>query len=189
MKIKSIVRTYVARIRSRAKEELDWFRHQPNLNQAIEYAGLAVNSKCKRYAHQRRIKKTTLEQAKKVLLINEKAIGQCKDFDELFALIEAVLKPISGIGELYVYDTALRIGAYQNLLPTKVYMHAGTRIGAQALGYDCKLKTLNVSALPKALRELEPHEIEDALCIFKNELREIGEKIGEKEMISRSWCG
>jgi hypothetical protein len=187
MNIKTIVRVYIERIRPRAQEELDWFRKQPSLQSAIEYAALATNSQGKRYSHQRRLPKTTLEQAKQTLLINAKAIEESRDFDDLFILIDKILEPVWGIGELYVYDTALRIGAKLNLLPTVVYLHAGTRQGARALGFG-KAATLNASDLPADFRPLEPHEIEDVFCIFKDDLRKMSLRVGEEAMTKRSWC-
>ena len=90
---------------------------------------------------------------------------------------------VGGLGELYVYDTALRIGAKLNLLPNKVYLHAGTRSGAEALGFDGKATVLNVSDLPRELQKLEPHEIEDVLCIFKADLKKVDIKILEKDLL------
>jgi hypothetical protein len=49
-----------------------------------------------------------------------------------------------------------------------VYLHAGTRAGARALGLNWRATTLAVHDLPAELRVLAPHEIEDCLCIFKN---------------------
>lgn len=88
----------------------------------------------------------------------------------MHALIERLVGRTRGIGELYVYDTALRIGAWLELFPGKVYLHAGTRWGARALGFDPKARALEVSELPQELQQLEPYEIEDLLCIFKDKL-------------------
>lgn len=186
MDFKVIVRTYISQIRPRAQVELNWFREQPTLNSAIEFAAFAIHSTGKRYSQQRRIPKTVLEQAKKILLSNMKAIEQVHDFDELHTLIGELLKSVNGIGELYSYDTSLRIGAKLNLMPQKVYFHAGTRIGARALslknhGKDW-VEMLDPS-IPKEFKSLEPHEIEDVLCIFKDNL-----KIPESDMPERSWC-
>jgi hypothetical protein len=49
-----------------------------------------------------------------------------------------------------------------NLFPDKVYLHAGTRLGARALGLRTAA-TLKMSELPKEFRALKPHEIEDVL--------------------------
>jgi len=186
--LKAIARSYIHKIRPKAKAELGWFRQQPTLSAAIEYAALATNSRGKRYSHQRRLRKATLEKARHVLLHNSKAIAQSRSFDDLFALIDKMLGPISGIGELYVYDTSLRVGAKLGLLPEKVYLHAGTRVGAQTLGADHKAKTLEVSALPLEFRQLEPHEIEDVLCIFKGDLKTAGADWPAVNLVKRSWC-
>lgn len=187
MSIQSIVRYYSLHIRPHANAELNWFKQQPTLEKAIYFAALAINSDGKRYSHQRRLRQTALKQAHKILQANRPQLEQCKDFDELYSLLERLLIPIKGIGELYVYDTALRIGAKLGLLPQKVYLHAGTRIGAQALGFDGKSKALDVSQLPIELHQLEPHEIEDVLCIFKDKLMKL-QVITQEDIVKRSWC-
>jgi len=184
----SIVRAYISRIRPHAKVELDWFREQPSLDSAIELASLAVNSKGKRHPHQRRLKKANLLETKSVLSANSRVLKKCRDFEELFLVVEAMLEPISGIGELYVYDTALRIGARLGLLPKMVYLHAGTRVGAKVLGFDGKAKALEISVLPKEFRRLEPYEIEDLLCIFKSELSDESFINSDKVKSKRSRC-
>ena len=155
----------------------------------IRLAALAVNCNGKRYSHQRRLSKAALEQARDILLKNEKAMETCRNFDDLFTLFEQLLIPIKGIGNLYVYDTALRIGAKMGLLPRRVYLHAGTRVGAIALGLDGKAKVIEVSQLPDWLHQLEPHEIEDVLCIFKDKLQmRMPDQAMSEEGIGRSWC-
>src|ERR1700683_1566062 len=134
MKLKAIARTYIRKIRPRAQAELDWFIRQPTLREAIENAALARNSEGKRYAHQRRIKRASIQEAFAILSDASQRIEHSHDFAELFQLIDAVLEGVPGIGELYVYDAALRIGAKLNLFPKKVYLHAGTRRGARAWG-------------------------------------------------------
>lgn len=188
MNIKHAVSLYIRGKRQRALGEIDWFRQQSSLKSAIENAALAINSESKRYSHQRRLKKEALKRARQALLMNSKAIAKSKSFDDLFSLLEAILGPISGIGELYVYDTCLRIGAKLNRLPTKVYLHAGTRVGAAALGFDGKAKTIDVSALPSEFQQLEPYEIEDVLCIFKADLKPVGAKYIKDKVTRRSWC-
>jgi len=188
MKFEAIVRTYIRNIRPRAQSEIDWFARQPSLDDAIEKGVLAVNSRGKRYSHQRRLTRAALKQALRTLLDKSEAVEQARDFDELFRIIGAAVKPIQGIGELYIYDTSFRIGAKLNLFPTKVYLHAGTRLGAKALGLNDRAATLRVSALPQEFRELEAHEVEDVLCIFKNELKTASAVLHERSIIKCSWC-
>jgi hypothetical protein len=199
MKFDRIVRTYIRRIRPRAQGEIDWFANQRTLSNAIEKAGTAENSKGKRYSHQRRLKKSSIKRALCALQEASEEIGRARSFDDLFELIRAEVQSIPGIGELYVYDTtrhdttrhdtSLRIGARLNVFPRRVYLHAGARAGARALGLNHRAHTLSVSALPKEFRALEPHEIEDVLCIFKKELRAASTAIAANDVLRRSWCG
>lgn len=187
MPLDAIVRTYIHRIRPRSQTEIDWFVRQPSLRAAIRNAALAVNSRGKRYSHQRRLTKVALERALDVLSKHARAIQKAHDFDDLVHLIDTALEPISGLGELYVYDTTLRIGAKLNLFPDKVYLHAGTRLGARALGLRTAA-TLKMSELPKEFRALKPHEIEDVLCIFKDELKTSAAPPVTPDIFERSWC-
>jgi hypothetical protein len=168
---------------------LDWFRRQPTLESAIEKAALATNSKGKRYSHQCRLKKTALEEGRRVLLMNSKTIAQSKSFDDLFSLVETKAGGITGIGELYIYDTSLCIGVKLGLLPTKVYLHAGIRKGARALSFKGRARTLEVSELPSEFQQLEPLEIEDVLCIFKDDLKAVDVKYTKDEKTRRRWGG
>ena len=114
MTLDAIVRTYIRQIRPRAQAEIDWFARQPSLLAAIKNATMAVNSCGKRYSQQRRLTKLALERAFGALSKRAGAIEQAHDFSDLFGLIDAALEPIPGLGELYVYDTSLRIGAKLN---------------------------------------------------------------------------
>ena len=183
-----IVRKYIFTFRPRAQKELDWFMHQPTLRAAITHAALARNSEGRRYRHQCRLQKTTLELAKDALLTHSNQIEKVRDFESLIKLVERIANPIQGLGELYIYDTSLRIGARKSdCLPTQVYLHAGTRVGARALGLDSKLRTIEVSRFPVEFKQLEPHEIEDVLCIFKDRLK-TGKGI-DHDLSRRGWCG
>ena len=184
MSLSTIVRSYIKTCRSKAQAELDWFRQQPTLQAAVEYAALAINCRQKRFDHQRRIKRVALEQAKRVLVGNLDAISQSKDFDELFILVRALVEPIDGIGELYVYDTSLRIGAKKSLSPSVVYLHAGTRTGAQFLGYDGKLATIEMSDLPAEFQTLTADEVEDLLCIYKDALKRIAKQMKKRGILT-----
>lgn len=173
MDLVTLTRHYAINHRKRSKDELEWFRTQSSLENTTKVAALAIDVKGKRLSHQRRIRRENLEKARVVLLSAANDIQQCKTFDELLSLIESELHEIQGLAELYAYDTALRIGAKLGLVPEKVYLHAGTRKGAEALGLDSKARALEVSALPNELQELEPREMEDFLCIYKDELRNL----------------
>ena len=171
MDIENLVDDYIEKFRYEAKRELGWFKKQKTIEDAIKVAALAERPSGKRFAHQRRLKKEVLEKAKEILLQNKDKIKKTKNFDELYNLISKLLKNIFGIGPLYIYDTSLRIGAYLGFEPKDVYLHAGTLEGARALGF--KGNKISVKDLPKSLGRLKPREIEDFLCIYKDELKKL----------------
>jgi hypothetical protein len=122
----------------------------------------------KRYDHQRRLKGAVLRLAWRRLA--RAPLQDAADFDALHRLVDERIGQLHGIGSLSVYDTALRIGGKLGLKPQRVYLHAGTRRGARALGLDWRLPDLPRELFPSPLQELEPQEIEDCLCIFKDSL-------------------
>ena len=164
----AVVRAYKLNCRSRSQEELDSFASEIDLSAAIERAGLAQRPDFKRYSHQWRIPGAVLKEASKQL--RRARLERARDFNELYGLVRRTIGSIFGIGELTTYDTALRIGARLGLEPRQVYLHAGTRRGARALGLDSRAATLSMSEIPQALRVLKPREVEDCLCIFKDSL-------------------
>lgn len=170
MSFEAIVKHYEKHFRPKAEVELSWFRDQVTLRQAIMVAARAEDHRGKRYSHQTRIRRAAIKNAERMLLVAQEEIEGSKSFDELFQLIRRTLNPIANIGELYVYDTALRIGAYLDRLPTVVYLHAGARDGAGAFGIKKGTKKLFRADLPPVFSALAPHEVEDVLCIYKDVL-------------------
>ncbi|MFA5179958.1 MAG: hypothetical protein WC405_01440 [Syntrophales bacterium] len=172
----TIKRHYRMKNLPRHEEEINWFASQPTLRDTINKAALAENHSGKRYRHQCRIPHAILQLSLNKLCMAEKAIGACSSFEDLHRFIILKLKSISGIGELYCYDTALRIGAKLNLHPKTVFLHAGTRQGASFITDIRGKESLNTSCLPMAIRELPPEQVEDILCIYKDEIKKMHNK-------------
>jgi hypothetical protein len=169
MNWETIIRHYNSHHRPNKPEELNWFRRQPSLEAAINVAARAVDDRGKRFSHQYRIKRRAIQEANRLLLERHDELQRCKSFHELWQRVRRILEPVPGLGELYIYDTSLRVGAYLNLLPDRVYLHAGTRTGAKAFGIVSRNEEwIEVAELPGILRELPPHEVEDILCIYKD---------------------
>lgn len=166
-----VVRDFRETHRVRMRRYRQFHAAQTSLSSAIEIAALCKTAEGKRQSHQRRLSASTLRLALAALVRCD--LSTCKTFDELFQTIDDAIGGIHGIGELTVYDVAERIGAYLNLEPEKVYLHAGTRVGARALGLGRGTDTLEIRELPSAFRRLTPGEIEDCLCIYKDELKQI----------------
>lgn len=168
--LRGMVRHYILHYRPRARAELWTFCRQP-FEEALERAALAQDERGKRFSHQKPLKGSELRKARRALLDSAKELRRCDSFDQLHNLITEHLNGIRNLGGLYYYDTALRIGASLHLMPERVYLHSGTRDGARALGLDWRADPLDPRALPKALGDLEPYEIEDFLCIYRDHLR------------------
>ena len=134
---------------------------------AGERAALAARPDDRRYSHQTRLKANHLAEAARVLAKQLEDIEAVAHFAALHGLLKKLLASRAGLGELYLYDTALRIGAKLGLMPQAIYLHAGTRAGAKALKLSVTGNILLKSELPLPLQELEPHELEDVLCIYK----------------------
>lgn len=125
--------------------------------------------------HQRRVGRKVLTQACERLLQHQSEIQACQSFAELIALVTRCTADIDRFGVLAVYDTACRLGLYRhlNLSPEVVYLHAGTKQGARALGLNTKGGFLERKSLPSPLWRLEPWECEDFLCIYKTRLERL----------------
>ena len=111
------------------------------------------------------------------MLLAKEEIKNARDFDDLLLIVTDRLRDVYRTGALYAYDTALRISYYLDLLPTTVYLHAGTKSGAKALGLSLNKPSLAMSELPSALRGRPAHEIEDILCIYKDQFKQNDEDV------------
>jgi hypothetical protein len=160
---------------------LEGYRGQDDLEVVIKSAAFAEdlvgksyrkewNGKIKRHKHQRRIKLTALKKAHKTLRSKIGELESCKSFDAIFECVRDNSSEIKGLGRLYVYDTALRIGAFSKKLPKRVHLQSGALAGARVLRLDVKNSPLPVGDFPNPMQRLAPHEIEDFLCIYKGDL-------------------
>ena len=184
----AIVRDYIETHRHPAIGELDYYRTQPSLEAATRVAGWAIRPDGKRDNHQRRLSHTALQFATSALLAARRQISACREFDGLWSVVDEAVGEIPGISELYVYDTALRLGAKLGLSPRRVYLHRGTREGATALGLDGNCLAIEPSELPAPFSRLEPHEIEDCLCIYKEDLKLISAGVPLSHLGQRKGC-
>jgi hypothetical protein len=173
----SILRHYDTHHRPRVENERSWFASSASLDDAINKAALALDQRGKRFSHQRRIPKQVLQEARGALLAAKEEIKNARGFDDLLLIVTDHLRDVHGTGTLYAYDAALRISYYLNLLPTTVYLHAGTKAGAKTLGLSLNKPFLAMSELPSALRGRPAHEIEDILCIYKDQFAHADENV------------
>ena len=139
-----------------------------SLSEAID-AALGLRSNDLIPDHQRRVARAALTLARRHLLQRRKSLAAVRNFRELHDLIELVSEHVPRFGKLAVYDVAWRLGIYLGKEPDLVYLHAGTKEGASALGVGGERAELN--EFPRSLQIMSPSQLEDFLCICKNALR------------------
>jgi hypothetical protein len=182
----------------RGQEERQGFANEPTLEAAVSRAGLAQHYDEKRerwvrYVHQHRIRARVLKVARKRLIAAP--LAGCQSFHDLFLQVEKEIGSVRGVGELLVYDTAFRIGAKLGLEPDRVYLHSGTRVGARRLGLHTRAPWVERADLPLQLRCLPPWQVEDILCIYKDDVGDtllsqipVKEGCGPRRRTTRSRC-
>jgi hypothetical protein len=168
MNLDEIISDYIREYRDDARAEMRFFEIQRSPSAAIRKAALCELPSGKRHPHQRRIPKALLEQVEARLQAIGRKLGGSADFSALHHLVEDEIGSIKGIGALTVYDITHRIGAHFGQTPQIVYLHAGTKTGARV--FKIRGNSIDPRILPKAFSRLAPSEIEDCLCIYKDEL-------------------
>jgi hypothetical protein len=169
MTLYEIVSEYIRTQRPYTGEEIMHFANESSASAAIRRAALCETKDGKRHPHQRRIPCRLLEHVETKLQAIRKKLSNAADFAALHRLVDDEIGGIKGIGELTVYDISHRIGAYYRKAPERVHLHAGVKVGARALGIEGD--SFDPKILPKPFSRLAPSEIEDCLCIYKDELR------------------
>lgn len=167
-----IVEHYHLHFRQALDDELAYFAQLP-LSEAVSQAALGCDPTGQRHTHQRRIPNSSLQESARRLADRVNVIRSSGSFASLLdEQVGPVIRPIWRIGPLTVYDTALRIGARLGLEPTNVYLHSGTRKGAEALGISVSGESLALADLPAEFQGLAPKHLENMLCIYKDALGE-----------------
>lgn len=125
------------------------------------------------HPHQRRLGTARMAEAAAIMAPFAAALMAAKTFAELHRIVELHLSAAGGFGELVIYDIAQRVGWYRELEPEEIYLHRGTRDGARVLVPGVTGRTLARSRLPSEFQALSPAQLEDVLCIYKDDIRRI----------------
>lgn len=155
---KQVISTFLEQDRKNIENDLASFKNVYSAARAENYLG-------KKHSHQYLIKPIILEGFAQRIVEKEAELRNAKSFEEIYSIVQSCR--IKGIGNLALYDTAVRIGHQLNKPPLNVYLHQGTRIGASKLG-------IHGNIIPKfefdkfGLNELTAHEIECFLCIYRS---------------------
>jgi len=145
-------------------------KHQGNLSEAIYFACISEDAHGKRHPHQNRLKREDMEIFANQLQSQEQRLRDADNFDTLFKIIHNVGSKINGIGDMLIYDATERIGEYLGLFPDKVYLHAGTRDGAEKILGKVGEATIKKEMFPEPIRSsnLSCADIESMLCMYKS---------------------
>jgi len=149
-------------------ERMKGFYENLPLETAIIHASTGKNPDGKMNPHQWRVGKAKGLSGANMLLTNLAEIEKSKTFEEIFSITERVKDDIYGLGELWSYDTALRIGFNLRTSPLQVYVQRGVNRGVKKVlkGIRPKGRCLPISVFPHELHVLETYEIENFLCIY-----------------------
>jgi hypothetical protein len=161
----AIAASYVEDYRPRAEAERRFYARHASWEALLDTVSFACDMHGRRHSHQRRLARKALAAGRPALALA--SLRSATSFADLIGAVEGAIGGIPGIGQLMIYDTALRVGAFLGLEPDLVYLHSGTRLGAKALGLCHRRPTLAISELPIKLRDLRPRDVEDMLCIYK----------------------
>ena len=143
-----------------------------DLKGAIEKAAKSIDptNDNKMFSHQRRVGFKVANNGYGVLKEREEELKRCQSFEEILSITDEVSKQIYRLGQLWSYDTALRIGFQKKVYPKNVYLQAGVKKGyKKILNQNSKNRFEEKDIFPKELQVLEPYEIENFLCIWGNE--------------------
>lgn len=117
------------------------------------------------YFRERNGGKSCVEKWREIIETNWNSLNAEMDFDALYTILEKYAASVSGIGVLHVYDTATCF-----LHPTKVYLHSGPKVAANAIpGITSKVEPASTFVRYNSeLARLTPLQLEDFLCINKD---------------------
>lgn len=168
-----IVTDYERGAKRRAREKVWWRADGEPFSSVLDRVGRAELFG-KRHPHQRRLSRDALERGRLALHQVAGPLEDAADFYPLMLLVGEAFRPIRGLGELAVYDAAERLRHRLGLEAQHlVHLHAGARVGARRL-LGGKLRRGDAwgvlrHQLPEGLWHLSTHEIEDILCIYKDD--------------------
>jgi hypothetical protein len=154
----------------RELHELERFFKSLSLTAAIEYAASGVTPHRKIHPHQRRIGVKRLRRSAALLKKFTAAIRKAKSFAGLFLITETVKSDMKGLGDLWSYDTALRMAFNRGktFYPKAVFVQQGAVMkGLKKIFLKIPMKgqILPMKIFPPEIRQLMPFEVENFLSV------------------------
>lgn len=150
----------------RVQLEADWWGNDKlTIEHACRRAMFMLGREEGRDRHQRPYSAEQLRRLGERLATAADRLGQIKSFWGLRLEIERIWELAPGRTPLLVYDVAHRLGYRLGLAPRHVYLHAGPRVGANALrpGLGDRRRRC-IKRFPTSIQRLTPAQAEDFLC-------------------------
>jgi hypothetical protein len=146
------------------------FYHGLPFAEAVTYGASAAGPYGKIDPHQRRIGVKRLRRSAEIMVKRLPEILKARSFADLFMITEQVRLEIRGLGDLWSYDTALRIAFNRGatFYPQAVFIQRGGLKGVRKIFAikPANGRTLPVDIFPNELQRLQPFELENFLCVW-----------------------
>lgn len=157
---------------------VEFCREAPALNVAVMRAVRSRNAEGKMHNHQSRVKEADRDLFGRRILLNLVGIladVRTSDPDDKFDKLHDWCEHLApkGIGPVTIYDVATRIGAHPSMdaEPSSLYLHAGCRLGWNALTQDrarwAKVERVKRAQLPVELQQIPADQVEDLCCTYR----------------------
>jgi len=154
----------------RELHEMERFFKSLSLSEAIEYAASGVTPHKKIHPHQRRVGVKRLRQGAALLKKFTPDIRKAKSYADLFRITENVKSDLKGLGDLWSYDTAVRMAFNRGktFYPQAVFVQGGVLKGIKKIFSKILMsgRTLPLKVFPKELQTLRAFEVENFLSIW-----------------------
>lgn len=172
--LSEMIDVYLDHEGGRAAEERGWWG-DPGLSiqEACRRAMFAFGNEQARDGHQRPFSKSDLTSMGEQLAAGADALVGSSSFDDLYRRVERVLGVAPDSKPLLIYDVTRRLSYRFGLEPDVVYLHAGPRMGANALkpGFG-RPRRRSLDEFPTSIRRrLTAAQAEDFLCLAAKFLR------------------
>jgi hypothetical protein len=148
-------------------EDKWWGDKNLTWSEAIERAWRSLMENGKMHGHQRRVAHK-LKEGLEVSLSDNIQPDDFNNFESIYSWVKSVTDRVKGLGVTTAYDVARRLGAWLNMQPKIVYLHAGAAEGAKKLGIEGE--TVSLNDYPIEIQKLGATHAENFLCIYKKYL-------------------
>jgi hypothetical protein len=166
--LSDMVDLFLASRGDREERERLWYGdHELTPEEALRRAMFTLERDGVRDGHQRPYSTSSLRDLGERLADRSRDLTAATDFGDLYRRIEQALGVAPDGRPLLIYDVALRFGRWLGHEPKAVWLHAGPRLGANALRPGlARSRHRPLAEFPTSIRtRLSAAQAEDFLCL------------------------